>query len=31
MENFFVTIKSWANTIENLKRVKQDSQMVKNY
>ena len=31
MENFFITTESWANAIENLKRIKQDSQIVKNY
>jgi len=29
MENFFVTIEFWANVIKNLKRVKQDGQIVK--
>jgi len=31
IENFFITTESWANTIKNLKRIKQDSWMVKNY
>ena len=31
LENFFITTEFWANAIKNLKKVKQDSQIVKDY